>query len=52
MEPAVKPVAVEEIGAWRDMYRLEMNHQIVHDTCMRPYSDRNLVSYRIKIWAS
>jgi GNAT superfamily N-acetyltransferase len=27
----VKPVTVEEIAAWRDMYRREMNCQIVHD---------------------
>src|SRR5215831_271895 len=31
MSLAVKPVAVEDIGAWRDMYRREMNCQIVHD---------------------
>ena len=31
MRLAVKPVAVEDIAAWRDMYRREMNCQIVHD---------------------
>ena len=31
MNISVKPVAVEEILAWRDLYRQEMNCQIVHD---------------------
>lgn len=31
MNLSVKPVGVEDISAWRDLYRREMNCQIVHD---------------------
>jgi acetyltransferase (GNAT) family protein len=31
MNISVKPVAVEDISPWRDLYRREMNCQIVHD---------------------
>jgi GNAT superfamily N-acetyltransferase len=32
MELSATPVAVEEIAPWRDLYRQEMNCQIVHDS--------------------
>src|SRR5262245_33334082 len=32
MELLARPAALEEIAAWRDMYRLEMSCQIIHDS--------------------
>jgi GNAT superfamily N-acetyltransferase len=35
MQFSVKPVAVDEILRWRDLYRQEMNCQIIHDSLHR-----------------
>src|SRR5208283_2856106 len=32
MELAAEPTTFEEIGSWRDLYRQEMNCQIIHDS--------------------
>jgi GNAT superfamily N-acetyltransferase len=32
MELLARPASLEEIGSWRDRYRLEMNCQIIHDS--------------------
>ena len=32
MEISAKPTSYEEIVLWRDMYRLEMGCQIIHDS--------------------
>jgi hypothetical protein len=32
MKFSAKPVSVQEISTWRDLYRQEMSCQIVHDS--------------------